>query len=293
MSPFAQCYYLVRLPTLVQRLRERSPGLTGDDASLEPLLTGGLDAARARWPEIRLADDRFLAHLADRLGACELARLALPDLFLACACIEGDRAALAVLEHEVLGQIPRWVRHVAGAATEDVQQELRQQLLVGPEPRLASYNGSTPLASWLRVIAVRRAIDHRRAKKPEQDSGELEDLWVGPDPELDAIKVHDALALRNLLHQALQALPPGARNLLRLHYLEGISLERLAIIERVHRATVARRIADARDQVLDSVREGLSRTLRLSPDEGDSLLRFVRSRIELSLRRAFAEDSPP
>lgn len=283
------------MTTLIERLHALLPRLTGDGVVAEQTLRGGLDAARARWPDIRLDDDRFLAHLAALLagGEGDLARLELPDAFLACACLANDRAALAALEREVVSQIPAWIRRVAGAATEDIQQEMRQKLLIGPEPLLGSFNGRTKLSVWVRVIASRRAIDHQRTQKPEADAGVLEDLWAGPDPELDAIKLHDVQALRDLLHQAMQALPSRQRKLLRLHYLEGVSLDRLAVLEQVHRATVARWLADSREQVLVSVRDGLTRTLRLSASQGESLLRFLRSRIELSLHRVLAEEPPP
>jgi RNA polymerase sigma-70 factor (ECF subfamily) len=286
---------LSKVATLTERLRALWPALAGDDAAMEEILQSGLADARSRWPEVHLDDDPFLAHLARLLaaGAGELAALELPDLFLACACLAQDRAALTALESEVLGQVPLWIRRIAGGATDDIQQDLRQKLLVGPEPLLAGFQGRKTLAVWVRVIASRRAIDHQRLQKPQQDPGELEDLWSGPDPELDAIKLHDAQALRDLLHQALEALPPRERNLLRLHYLEGVSLDRLAVLERVHRATVARWLAASRDQVLDRVRDGLSRTLRLTESESESLLRLVRSRIEISLRRVLAGDPPP
>jgi RNA polymerase sigma-70 factor (ECF subfamily) len=277
---------------LVQRLRARVPALAGNDAVLEKILAGSLARARTLWPDIRLDDDAFLAHLATLPSGGDLGNLELTDLFLACACLAQDRAALAVLEREVLSQVPRWIRRLAGATTDDIQQDLRQKLLVGPDPLLRRFDGRSPLTAWLRVIASRRAIDHQRAQKPERDTGDFEDLWAGPDPELDALKVHDAQALRDLLQQALEALPPRERNLLRLHYLEGVSLERLAVLERVHRATVARWLAGSREQVLDAVRDGLTRTLRLTDSESESLVRLVRSRIELSLRRVLAKEPP-
>jgi RNA polymerase sigma-70 factor (ECF subfamily) len=280
--------------TLSERLCAQVPGLSGEGGALERALRGGLDAARARWPDIQLDDDRFVAHLAalPAGGAGNIARLELPDVFLACACLSNDRAALAILEREVLSQISLWVGRIAGAAADDIQQEVRQKLLVGLQPLLGSFAGLTRLSVWVRVIATRMAIDHQRTQKPQADEGVLEDLWTGPDPELDAIKLHDVQALRDLLHQALQALPLRQRNLLRLHYLEGVSLDRLAVLEQVHRATVARWLADSRDQVLDSVRDGLARKMRLSASQGESLLRFLRSRIELSLRRVLAEEPP-
>jgi RNA polymerase sigma-70 factor (ECF subfamily) len=139
------------------------------------------------------------------------------------------------------------------------------------------------------VAANRCAIDQQRASKSQ--TGPLERLYPSPDPELDLIKLHDQTALREVLQAALQGLAAPERNLLKLHYVESISLEKLAVMEGMSRATVARKLAAARATVLTHVRAGLRQRLGLSARELESLLRFVRSRLELSLRRVL--ESPP
>ncbi len=80
--------------------------------------------------------------------------------------------------------------------------------------------------------------------------------------------------------------------LLRLHYLETFSLERLATLQQVHTSTIKRRLAEARADALAAVRKLLRERLRLSDDEGMSLLRFLESRMDLSLRSAFSISRP-
>ncbi len=282
---------------LAQRLRQlapqAAPGL--DDGALDELLTRALTQVRTARPQVQLDDESFLAGLARQLAPAPpvpaLAALHLGDLFLALACLKGDRADLAALETELLSRVPRWIARLSGVNADDVQQELRQRLLLGEEPLLARYNAQRPLEPWLRVVATRLAIDLQRQQKPNDSSG-FDDLWSGPDPELDAVKLHDAAALRALLQEAMQTGSSQERRLLRLHYLEGISLERLAIMEQVHRATVARWLSDARAGVLERVRALLAQRLSLTEAEGESLLRFVRSRLELSFRRALERSRP-
>jgi RNA polymerase sigma-70 factor (ECF subfamily) len=246
-----------------------------------PQIRARLAAARSRWPQIELGDDDFDEFLARHPHAGEH----LDDLFLACACARGDRAALAELDRSVLSLVPRWTARIEGVSADDVQQELRRKLLVGPPPRILDYDGRRALTAWLRVAATRCAIDLQRAHKPAE-SDALEDLWDAPDPELDLVKLRDRDAVRAVLHEAVAELPARDRSLLRLHYLDGMSLEKLAVMERVHRATVARWLGEARASVLERVRALLRERLRLTTEEGESLLRFVRSRLDASLRRA-------
>jgi RNA polymerase sigma-70 factor (ECF subfamily) len=249
-----------------------------------------LSAARTRWPGIALDDAPFVAHLSQLAAgdAGKLAGLHIDDLFLAWACSRGDRAALAELDGSVLSLVPRWVQGFEGVSADDVQQELRHKLLTGPAAHLLDYTGRGALDRWVRVAASRIAIDLQRKRKPESSDDAVDTLLSQPDPEIDFVKVHDREVLRSVLRDAVRSLPARQLGLLRLHYLEGVSLEKLAALERVHRATVARWLADARADALKKVRELLRDRLKLSSDEGDSLVRFLGSRLDLSLRSALS-----
>ncbi len=264
------------------------------DPALEEILRKRLAGARERWPAIRLEDGPFLRHLArltiDTMAAFEA--LEVEELFLACACARGDRAALAEVERGILAKVPRWFARMEGVSVDDLQQELRQKLFVGPPALILDYEGRAPLERWIRVAANRRALDQQRAHK-SPDSEPLEQLFANPDPEVDFAKLHDRTALRDLLHEALGGLAAGERNLLRLHYLEHMTLEKLAVMEGVHVATVKRRLAAARSCVLEEVRRGLRERHGVSPRELDSMLRFVRSRLDLSLRRVLEVTPKP
>ena len=276
-------------------IRARLPLSVGADAGrIEALLHERLAAARARWPAISLGDAAFVEHLWPHDGARPRApsvagaveSLHLDDLFLACACLHGDRGALGVLEREVLERVPRWVARFHGVHGADVQQEIRQKLLLPPAPQLLTYNGTRSLERWVCVAASRCAIDLQRRLKPVDSGDPLEELLAGPDPELDFMKLRDREALRSILRDAFVALPEKARTLLRLHYLEGVSLEKLATLEQVHKATIKRHLVEARSSALTNVRKLLRERLRLSEAEGDSLLRLLRSRIDVSIRGA-------
>jgi RNA polymerase sigma-70 factor (ECF subfamily) len=254
--------------------------------STSDILRAALEKARTRWPKVSLSDARFTEHV-ESIG--EIGKLCLEDLFLACACSDGDRAALAVLEETVLSRVPRWIARFETLDADEVKQDLRQRLLLGPNAHLRAYAGKGALDRWVRVAAVRCAIDRQRLEKPA-DPGALDKLLDNPDPELDFVKVRDREALRGILRDALQSLPAEMVTLLRLHYLESVSLDQLAALEHTSRSTIARRMAQARSDALDRVRALLRERLKLSEQEGESLFRLVRSRLELSLRTALSPD---
>jgi RNA polymerase sigma-70 factor (ECF subfamily) len=91
------------------------------------------------------------------------------------------------------------------------------------------------------------------------------------------------------LREAISTLDAEQRNLLRLHYLEGLTLDELAAFFGVHRATIARRVAEAREAVSDGMAERLKAALGLSAADLDSLLVLLRSQLEVSISACFAE----
>ncbi|HZU81492.1 MAG TPA: sigma factor-like helix-turn-helix DNA-binding protein, partial [Polyangiaceae bacterium] len=87
---------------------------------------------------------------------------------------------------------------------------------------------------------------------------------------------------------AVAGLERRDRTLLRLHLLGGVSLEQLAAVYGVHRATVVRWLAAARAQVLDATRANLIARLGVRADELESLMGLVQSRFDVSVERLFA-----
>ena len=76
------------------------------------------------------------------------------------------------------------------------------------------------------------------------------------------------------------------RNLLRQHILDELTIDDLARLYRVHRATCARWLADARADLGKHTRKKLVVALGLAnKDDMDSMLRFLDSDIELSISK--------
>lgn len=239
-----------------------------------------------------LAEARFEEHgralgLGDQPGEPNLV-----DLYLACAALDGDAAALAILEAEVMLPSRTSIARVISdpAFGDDVLQELRRKLLVGAEARLARYTGRSPLEGWVRVTATRLAYDMLRAQAPRvpfRNDADLEEMAAeAAEPDLLVLKRKLGRSFQDALRQALHELAPRGRAVLRMHLVQGLSLDQIARPYGVHRATAARWLGDARQRVIEGVRSWVrDQHGPLSTEELDSLARLVASQIHLSLER--------
>jgi RNA polymerase sigma-70 factor (ECF subfamily) len=214
------------------------------------------------------------------------------DLALARAAAAGDARAIDTLERGPLRQIGDFVARIdaAPAFADEVRQVVREKLLVGAAPgqpgRLVEYAGTGPLGGWIRVVAVRVALDLKRAAGHERDGDDADRVVeVALDPEMRLLRERHQGPFQDALAEALASLSPRERNLLRLHFAEGVTLEQLAKSYQVHRATVARWLAGAREAVLDRVARRLGESMGMSAGEVASVVRLLGSQLDVSLSR--------
>jgi len=212
------------------------------------------------------------------------------DLAWARALANGDAAALERYERELVPMITAQLARRGHTPDQiaDLHQTLRVRLLVGEGdgPGIASYEGRGHLRSWLLVAALREAIRvrQRAMREPSVSDDDLIALADRGDlapPALDKERYRSAF--REAFRTALAALSPRDRNLLRMNVLDELSIDQIAAVQGVHRATAARWVERARESVARSVRRDLMRQLGVDPFEAEELLRWVQSRIELSL----------
>jgi RNA polymerase sigma-70 factor (ECF subfamily) len=275
--------------------RERADRAVAASPEHAAALTSVLVAARQARPALRLDAPRFVRYLAARWPEGEpldgwLAAVRASDLFLACACADGDREALAIFEAELMARVPGFLLRTRAPqpVVDEVCQILREKLFVAPAggaPKIASYSGRGTLESWLRVLAVRTAVDLRRVRvdtpaerDDDRDSGDSH-----PDPEIDFLKTRYRDAFNDALRSSLATLSGEHRNVLRMHFVDGLTLDQLATFFHIHRATVSRRVAAAREAIRDQVRAVLQERLGLPAHEFESLFRILRSQLDVSL----------
>jgi RNA polymerase sigma-70 factor (ECF subfamily) len=103
------------------------------------------------------------------------------------------------------------------------------------------------------------------------------------DPETGYLKERYREAFNAAFRGAVAALSGEQRELLRLHFVDGLTLDQLASVAGVHRATIARRIAAAREAVAGEARRLLLAALGASESELESLAGVMRSQIDVTL----------
>jgi len=257
-------------------------------------LRKAFDAARARWPQIQLSLEGYTAHVQSLMPSSVTDGIELGDLYLAAAAAAGDPGALAVFEAEILAGIGRHLTRFRQDAefVDEVRQAVRIRLLVGEDgvpPRIARFSGQGALGAWVRVTAMRVALNLCRQQQDIRPIEEMLDLTApGSTPELAVVIERSRAAVADAVRAAFSRLASEDRALLRLHLLDNLSIDALATLYQIHRSTAARRIASCRQAIVDETLAALGGSLQLAPAELESLLGLVRSRLELSLNDLLA-----
>lgn len=269
-----------------------------DSPELEARLSALIATARVAWPTLVLSEDEFLRYLAERLPegaspAAALEQLHASDLYLTCACALGKPRALECFERHCLVELPAALMRFASQPEfhDEVRQTLRERLFVVPvggRARIEDYGGRGALTGWVRVVAARLAVDRLRlqGKQPltlEEDA--LSSLAIGSDVELRLLAERYRGEVKEAFREAFAALSTADRNLLRLHYLDSLTIDDIAAMKRVHRSTAARRIARACELVAEKTHQILIERLGIAASQVQSVMRLVRSQLDLSLHR--------
>jgi len=262
-------------------------------ASTDDPVTAAWDRCRTARPEVTVSLDAFRAYLAERrppevTEADQLASWCLDDLYLTCACVAGDLAAVEAIEREIIPIIDLALTNWDRAIIDETRQQLRAMLMVdhaGRGPLLAQYGGKGALRRWIRVVAAREASKVNRAATvatPVDDDALFDALAPATDPLRSFVKADAATAFKAAFLATLGELESRDRTLLRLHILDGLTIDKIAPLYDAHRATIARWIAAAKQVVLAGTRKRLMHDLRIDAAEVDSLIRLVQSRIEFA-----------
>lgn len=259
-------------------------------------------ALHAAWPDGPPLEVGFWAELArcvptdreDDAVVEALARAHAVELHLAFCCRHGEPAALARFERDYIARLANAVGRIDPSPTfvDEVLQRVRMKLLVpeaGEPPKLAYYTGRGLLHSWLRVVAVREALNLRASQRRDVESADDEIRGLEPghtDPEVRLLQQEYRTEFREALVGALAALEPSERNLLRLHYLHGLTADELGKLLAIHRSSAARRIAKIRETLLATTRRALLARIAIGPSEFADLIAVLESRWDLSIERA-------
>lgn len=260
--------------------------------------------AIAGWTDAWLGRDEFIEQLASRMNegpklAERLALLQAQELYLAYACAAGHTEAVAIFESTYMPVVVSTVRGMRGqdASADEVAQQIRERLLVGTGqrgPRIADYSGRGDLRRWLRATATRTYLNVMRKNKREiasSDSpvmGALVDGDVGP--ELALMKETYRKEFKGAFEAALSKLSDRQKNVLRYRHVDGVTVEGMAKMYSIHRATAHRWINEARSVLAKATERELRKRLDIDESEFESIRRMIQSQVQLSLPRVLAAD---
>jgi RNA polymerase sigma-70 factor (ECF subfamily) len=256
------------------------------------------EAGQAAWPEVRLDLARFEQWARDSAVEVEALVGRGDDLYLAAGCVTREEEAIAAFEKKFLAVLTTNVGRVVLSRdqADEMRQQLRVGLLTGPQPKIGSFRGQGPLGAWVQVCAVRLALrlgtSDQRTLTP--DARLLDELVSREaDQELLAVKARYRDTFQIALEECFMALDPRQKTLLRMHFLDDMNIDEMGLVFRVHRATIARWLVAIRREVLEQLCRKISINLHTSSSEFLSLVRLVRSDVQLSLRRLLGEESAP
>lgn len=268
--------------------------------TLERVLRGLLEKAHDAYPHVKLDDSTFVRHLGARLegepSVLEtLANIHANNLFLARACAAGHSSAILAFEEVCMRHAEGSVgRSVSRDTVEEAKQNVRERVLVGDgAPRILDYDGRGELRHWVRVAVVREAL-HLSKKADKEPALSFELFTIVDDasnPEVAFFKARYRSEYRHAFEAAITQLDTRQRSLLRQTYILGLNVDQIGQIYQVHRATAARWVQSAREELLSKARFELARRTGLSHAELESVVRMIESQLNVSLNRLLVSRS--
>jgi RNA polymerase sigma-70 factor, ECF subfamily len=216
------------------------------------------------------------------------------QLSLVNRAVQGDQQALrevTALIEEVSADARRTLKQ-APSFGQELKSALLSRLFVakeGASPRILTFAGRSNLRTWLGSTALRLGLNLVESQKRTGDS--LRESYAGeqtsPDEQLirSEYEPHLKAAIEGALHQ----LPNAERALMRLVFVEGVSLEQAGKMRGVHKSTISRQVSRVRAVLLAAVRARLAETLQVPHSQLSSLTRHLTSQLDVSLERLLSE----
>lgn len=266
---------------------------------MQALYEGG----RRCWPTLVVSAEAFAAHVSRvaESGAA-LDKLHGDGLYLAAACCAGDAAAINTFRETFADDVTAVVHRMGlSEHRQEITQSLLRQLFAPDtdrEPFIANYAGRGALGSWLRVVAVREAYRIVRELRKQGRREMLTDNLLAEravddrDPELQHLKGAYKAAFQDAFQNAFEALSRRDRQVLRYCYLDGLNLDQVAAIYNVSRATAGRWRLSAQQGILEQTRARMEQSLSMDAAEFESIMRVVRSELDLSIMRLLESRGP-
>ncbi|MFT3710290.1 MAG: sigma-70 family RNA polymerase sigma factor [Archangium sp.] len=173
-----------------------------------------------------------------------------------------------------------------------VQDALTRVLVENSGERLKQYRGQGTFAAFVVTVAM-RLFSTRRGKSSREAPGAaaetLDALPMALDLEKHLSRAQNRSHFAAAFQAALESLDPRQRTLLKMNLVNGSSIDELAPMYQVSRASVARWIAQAREQLRVETLKRLAGSTRMERDDLDGLMASLESGFDVSLRRFIAD----
>jgi RNA polymerase sigma-70 factor (ECF subfamily) len=167
--------------------------------------------------------------------------------------LEGRREAFSelVLRHQKM--VYSVARSMLGDA--HLAEDISQEAFLHAYRALASYRAQGRFQAWLRMIATRLCLNHRRGARREvawEDlSGHPAEMTDGPDSRLGEWE------RRGEVRRALERLPVDYRDVIVLRFMEDLTYDEIARHLGVPTSTVETRLHRAKKRLRQLLRETL------------------------------------
>lgn len=157
--------------------------------------------------------------------------------------LAGDREACVELIGQFHAPIYRLLAHLCRDA--HLAEDLAQETFLAAWAKIGRFNVASSLNTWLHTIAYRKFIDaHRRHERTVTTKGDASidrAQSKTPDPYETALSSDE----NRRLYRALDRLKPAERDVVVLHYLQGLSYEDMAAVVEQPTGTVKWRTRQA------------------------------------------------
>lgn len=265
-----------------------------DPTGLEPLVARALHRMRAA-----LADHEPSAAVwhwvarglepADDASALDERRW--EDLALLDALRQDHPAAVALVN----GPLRQRVLDAAQAqgadpnTAHDLFQARLARLLGAPER--IGYTGRGHLASWLKRCVINDWLNHTKREARLEPDDALARILVSPHPEPELVSGVHARTFREALLVAFEAIDPADRQLLRLIHVDELSAQQAGAILGLHRVSIQRRLALAREALRARTKAVLSERFGLAQHEVSTLIRSLLDGFHVTVSRLLGSES--
>jgi RNA polymerase sigma-70 factor len=111
----------------------------------------------------------------------------------------------------------------------------------------------------------------------------------GVDPEALFSKGELRDAFESAVTEALAALKPRERLVMKLFLVSGMTLDAIGKSLGITRQAVSKTLARARETIVERVEASVQRTLKMTKEDLTSILRYVASQLDVSISRALGK----